>query len=368
MTSRRSQLAFAAVIGAALLLIVVSQVINLGGGGDDDGSVNAGVEVVGYIGSEKRDFLDNPEIQRILRERYGLEIDYTAMGSIEQVTTADTTGVDFLWPSNEVALEFYRDRNAGSVKSATIFNSPIVMYSWSDVVNALSGEGFIRLEGDIYYVDIEALVTYILDDHRWSDVGMDELIDGIKIYSTNPTRSNSGNMFYGLLANILAEGDVANDQTVEAVLPTIKAYYDSLGNLETSSGFLFDKYISQGMGAYPLIMGYESQLIEFSLQNEASRAMILDQVRIVYPRPTVWSSHPVIALTENGERVMEALQDEEIQRLAWEQHGFRSGLLGIDNDPSVMDVANIPESITAVIPLPRPSVMFRLNEYLESGV
>ncbi|MGV2433761.1 MAG UNVERIFIED_CONTAM: hypothetical protein LVT10_01705 [Anaerolineae bacterium] len=48
---------------------------------------------------------------------------------------------------------------------------------------------------------------------------------------------------------------------------------------------------------------YESLIIEYGLQNQASSATIQDQVRIVYPQPTVWSAHPAIALSEEGQGI-----------------------------------------------------------------
>ena len=75
-------------------------------------------------------------------------------------------------------------------------------------------------------------------------------------------------------------------------------------------------------------------LVEFSLQNPKLWPKVKDKVRILYPQPTVWSSHPLIILQEQAEGLIEALQDEEIQKIAWEQHGFRSGLAGQSRRPS----------------------------------
>lgn len=62
-------------------------------------------------------------------------------------------------------------------------------------------------------------------------------------------------------------------------------------------------------------------------------------------------------LIDNSGRLIDALRDRELQRLAWEEHGFRSGLLGLQNDPAVLDVAGVPETVQGVIPLPIPAVM-----------
>ena len=52
--------------------------------------------------------------------------------------------------------------------------------------------------------------------------------------TTDPVRSNSGNMFAGLLANVLV-GGVADERSVEAVLPRLKAIFEKLGYMESVS-------------------------------------------------------------------------------------------------------------------------------------
>jgi hypothetical protein len=369
--SKRLLLGIGLLVAAAAIIAAVTFM-----GGDEDSNDDSSTEsnepqmvtVTGFTGSEKTGFFDNPDIQQILEEKYQLRVDYTKAGSIEMVET-DSSGMDFLWPSNEVALALYEERNP-SVKSETIFNSPIVMYSWSEVTEVLMEQGIVELvDGTYYVVNMPELVNFILEGQTWEDVGLPELFGQVKVISTDPTKSNSGNMFYGLLANLLVGGEVANDQTIEEVLPTLKSYYDSLGLLQEGSGDLFKQFVNRGVGEYPIIVGYESQLIEFTVENPQNVEQIRERVNVLYPRPTVWSSHPVIALTDNGERLMLALQDPDIQQIAWEVHGFRSGgsFAGVDNSPGVLLVGGIPEQITAVLNLPRPSAMARMNNYLATG-
>lgn len=373
------------IIGLVLLAVAAAIIVGLQvmGGSDEDenGGPSSGSDVTsvprvqiitGYIGGEKEGFLQNPKIQQILRDRYYLEVDFTRMGSIDLVR-ADSTGLDFLWPSNEVALQLYRDDHPGvAVKTETIFNSPIVMYSWPPIVDALIAQGIVELQGGVYYViNTAKMVDLIIAGTHWQDIGLPQLFGNVSVISTDPTRSNSGNMFYGLLANLLvAENNPANtvatDATIEAVLPTIKAYYDSLGFLPTGSGEMWDSFVSVGMSQNPIIVGYESQLIEFSIEQAANPDQV-NGIRVLYPRPTVWSSHPIIALTDGGEKLMEALQDPEILDIAWREHGFRTGFGGMVNDPQALSVTGIPEDITAVLPLPRPTTMERIIEYLQTG-
>jgi hypothetical protein len=51
---------------------------------------------------------------------------------------------------------------------------------------------------------------------------------------------------------------------------------------------------------------YENQLVEFSLQNRQALDLIRDQLRIIYPKPTVRASHPLIAITDAGAQLIKA--------------------------------------------------------------
>jgi len=137
--------------------------------------------------------------------------------------------------------------------------------------------------------------------------------------------------------------------------------------MESTTGVLFDQYLRTGVGSYPLIVGYENQIVEFALQHADIWPKVKDRMRILYPVPTVWSSHPFISLSARGTRLMEALKDPEIQKIAWEQHGFRTGLTGVPNDPGVLPVPGIPESITKVIPMPTPQVMDTILAAIQGG-
>lgn len=43
-----------------------------------------------------------------------------------------------------------------------------------------------------------------------------------------------------------------------------------------------------------------------------------------------------------------------------EKHGFRTGVIGQENDPKILEVVGIPESITEVVPMPNPIIMEKL--------
>ena len=314
----------------------------------------------GYVGGEKTPFLENVTVKQLLLKKYGLELSVIKAGSIEMVEQPVPPDVDFLWPSSQVALELYKIKNRTPLKSEIIFNSPLVLYTWDVIAQSLEKQGFVQKQGNSYYItDMRQLLDMIVAGKKWADIGVGELFGKIAITTTDPVKSNSGSMFAGLVATIL-QGDVVDMTTVDLVLPNLKNMFARLGYMPPSSQDLFQQYLTKGIGDKPIIVGYENQAVEFSLQNRQLWPKVKDKIRILYPKPTVWSSHPIMILHENANPLIAAMQDPEIQKIAWEQHGFRTGLVGVQNDPSVLDVAGIPESITNVVPMPSPQVMEKI--------
>ena len=162
-------------------------------------------EIHGYVGGEKVGLLEDEEVADILRDRYGLSIDYAKAGSIDMVTE-DTSGQDFLFPSNQTALELYEQTHGSPVRSEIILNTPIVLYTRSAVAEALLNAGLASRTNGIYYVDMAALAGEIESGTSWADIGLPQLYGSVTVATTDPTKSNSGNMFAGLLANTLCGG------------------------------------------------------------------------------------------------------------------------------------------------------------------
>jgi hypothetical protein len=96
-------------------------------------------------------------------------------------------------------------------------------------------------------------------------------------------------------------------------------------------------------------------MIEFAASDPGQWASAKDRVAVLYPQPTVWSQHSVVALTDAAIPLIAAMKDPEIQKIAWERHGFRAGVGTKNSAPK--GIAGIPESIDKVVSMPRYSVM-----------
>jgi hypothetical protein len=354
------------IIGVGIIAVVLigAFIFQMNSGDEDAVFFSAGAEKVeGFIGSEKSTFLSNPEVQKFFNDR-GYDVSFSKAGSIEMVGRGFGEESQFLWPSSQVALEIYQS-NFGRGKSEIIFNSPIVIYTWDEVLSSLADQAYVEEQDGVWYLTkFEDFLQGIIQGKSWQDLGVKRLFGPAKIIFTDPTKSNSGNMFLGLMSNILL-GELATDERISGVIPTIKSMIDNLGYLEHSTGYLFEQYLQKGMGSYPMIVGYESQIVEFALNFPEAWENLKDKLRILYPVPTVWSSHPFIAKDEASEEILNLLKDPEIQQLAWTSHGFRSGLISIQNDPSDLGMDFIPKDIDFVQNMPRFIVMEKILLELE---
>ena len=164
-------------------------------------------------------------------------------------------------------------------------------------------------------------------------------------------------MFAGLLANVLSADGVADESDVADVLPKLKTIFGQSGYMESSSADLFSQFLRTGMGAKPIMAGYESQMLEFAVENPDDWNQVKDDIVVLYPIPTVWSSHPYLALDEAGSRGIDALLDSEVQALAWSKHGFRTGVSGAGADTSKFPVNGLVSVVTQVASMPDAHVM-----------
>lgn len=324
------------------------------------------VEVSVFFGGEKSALLQNPKVTKILEDRYRITLSASKAGSVEMATTLDTTGRDCIWPSNLVAVELAKQSGKPVLSDTTIFNSPIVFFAWDEVADALEQQGVVTRRNDGFLTaDVAQLVQMIQSEARWQeDLGLN-IYGRFRVFSTHPAKSNSGNIWSGLLATALNGGSVATDADLPRLLPQIKGYFEQMGHMEASSGDIFGNFLKQGMGSRPIIVGYENQMIEFLNQNAAAADMINARIRVLYPEPTVFASHPLISLSPDCARLAEALTDPELQAIAWADHGFRTGLIGVENDPADITAAKLPESISLVVPMPTASTMSQIINTVE---
>ena len=320
----------------------------------------ADVSINGYIGGEKIGIVENQKFKDYVKKKFGLSMDYQKAGSFQMVD-ADSSEMDYIWPSSQLPEELYVKQGKSKKKSEIVFNTPIVLYSWTSVAQGLVDSGIARKDGDVYYVNMEEIANHIYNQTKWKDIGVDAY-DTVVVQTTDPNKSNSGNMFLGLLANALNGNQPVTRADLAEIQGKIEKIYNKIGYMESSSSDIFSQYVRQGAGGYPLIAGYENQILEFSLQKPSVYEALKDEMIILYPEPTVWSSHVYISLTDKGNIGLEVFKDPKVQEIVWEEHGFRTTTSSATNP---FNIKGIPSTITKVMRMPSVDVHLELMKAAE---
>ena len=392
------------IVGVILFAILILVIIGLKVFKDNGHSIGGLTTVYVATGGGKEDFLADKDVVKILQKKYKLNVVYDGWSngktvqwpliresvglgnqSIAQIMkddkssyTISSSGVstyDALFTSDQRFYDYYQlqpnksegeaDRYRVNGGSLTL-NTPIVIYSWGKIVDALENEGIVTQKDGVYYIsDMNKLMNYILEGKKWSDLGLNELYGKINIASTDPVTSSPGATYYGLLLSTLSEGDVT-DESISNYLPQLHQFYIKSGYMNNAPADLFDRYLKTGMGGQPMIVDYEKSIIDFANANPEGFKQVKDDIRILYPSPTIWNSHCFAYFTDNGKKLFEAFDDKEIQQIAWERYGFRTGITGGSYDVSSIGIG-VPQTISSTVSSLKMATYNELIDYLKNG-
>ena len=364
------------IIGIVILVVVIIAVIGIKScTKSNDGKT--GDFIYAAVGGGKEDLLADQEINNIFLNKYNFTMigDSWSNGKTVKVPVVreDKSKYDLIFFSDQRFYDYYKttpkaDEAARDyvLDGGLTLNTPIVIYSWDTVVDALIKENIVTKKGEIYYItDMNKLINYILEGKKWSDIGLNNIYGNINIDSTDPVTSSPGATYYGLLLSIMSNGSV-DDANISKALPKLKQFYLKSGYMNNTPADLFEMFLKTGVGAKPMIVDYEKSIIDFANSNPDGWNQVKDKIRILYPTPTIWNSHCIAALTENGKRVLKAFEDNNVSQIAWEKYGFRVGITGGNYDVS-KTITGIPQTIDSVTSGLKMDVYNKLIEYLSQG-
>ena len=294
--------------------------------------------VRGLIGSEKESFYSDVRVQAILRKN-GIAVQFEKVGSRAIAQRADLKNFDFAHPAGApAALKIQQTVKAQQLY--TPFFTPMVIASWRSLLPTLQAEGLVAQEaGNYYLIDMPKLMALMDKGMRWKDMKGNTTYltsKSVLVSSTDVRRSNSAAMYLAL-ASYVANGNnvVQSDAEMQKILPLMGSIFLKQGFQEASSAGPFEDYLSMGIGKAPLVMIYESQFLEYRMRaasasaaaasaatastGDASQEMVL-----LYPRPTIFTKHVLVAITPKGQKLGALLEsDAGLQALAVE-YGYRT--------------------------------------------
>ena len=360
------------VLGVILFIVLIALIIGIKVYNDNETEIESAIETIKEetltdvtiaVGGGKEDFIADERVVEIMKTKYGINpiYDTWSNGKIIKdplIRESDKSSYDLMFCSDQRFYDYYKlpaDRSKGEASRYTVLNggltlnTPIVIYSWGDVTNALMNEGIVTQINDVYYItDMNKLLNYILEGKKWADIGLPMLYVNINIASTDPVTSSPGATYYGLLLSIMCGGYVT-DSGVNENMPRLKQFYEKSGYMNNTPADLFEKYLKTGMGGAPMIVDYEKSIVEFATSNPSGFEQVKDDIRILYPTPTIWNSHCIATFTQEGNLYNNVFEDPEIQKIAWEKYGFRTGVSAGNYDVSSLGITGIPQTITSLV-------------------
>jgi len=279
----------------------------------------------GLIGSEKETFFADARVQKALA-LHGITVNVEKAGSRVIAGRYDATKFDFGFPSGAPAAQQLRSLSKAS-NVFTPFYTPIVFASWRPIADILVANGLAAKQGDFYFiVDLPGLMATVEKGTRWKELKSSSAFPTSKsvlVNSTDVRTSNSAAMFLSLASYIANNQQIVQSQEdVDRVMPIVAPLFLRQGFQEQSSAGPFEDYLALGMGKAPLLVAYESQMVEFWLKNP--ERLKADMV-LLYPRPTVYSKHVLVPYTAAGARLGVALESDPALRELAHEYGYRTG-------------------------------------------
>jgi hypothetical protein len=283
------------------------------------------VSLRGLIGSEKETFFADPRVQKALALQ-GITVNVEKAGSRAIAGRYDATKFDFGFPSGAPAAQQLRSLSKAS-NVYTPFYTPIVFASWRPIAEILVANGMAAKQGDFYFiVDMPGLLAAVEKGTRWKELKASSAFPTSKsvlVNSTDVRTSNSAAMFLSLASYIANNQQIVQSQEdVDRVMPIVAPLFLRQGFQEQSSAGPFEDYLALGMGKAPLLVAYESQMVEFWLKNP--ERLKADMV-LLYPKPTVYSKHVLVPYTPAGARLGAALESDPALRELAHEYGYRTG-------------------------------------------
>ncbi len=316
-------------------------------------------------GSEKLDFLRDPELARVLAAE-GLVLDVQKAGSREIATRPDLKEFDVAYPAGAAAAR----KIAAATGSRRVYNSfytPMAVASWKQLLPTLEGNGIVRRqEGAYFIVDMRKLVELMEQGVRWKELQPNPnyaVSKSVLITSTDVRTSNSAAMYLAL-ASYLANGDnvIDTEAGADGVADRLVHLFAKQGYQESSSSGPFEDYVTMKLGKSPLVMIYEQQFLEYAFRHQALDPNMV----LLYPQPTILTKHTIVALTDKGARFADVFErNAQVWAIA-RRYGFR----GTDNTALLAEAKTrgleVPPTLVDVVDPPTYDLLERMISRIET--
>ncbi|WP_040702392.1 hypothetical protein [Nocardiopsis ganjiahuensis] len=315
-SGRRWVLLLGVTVIIALLAVLGVVVVNRFGGAGEP------VAVEGIVGSEKVALFEDERVRARFAE-LGFDVRVRPRGSRLLAEGADEA--DFVSPGSASASEHVRELH-GVTTEYQPFSTPMVLLSHGPVAEALEGaEVASRKEDGTWSFDLAAYLDLAGERTRWRDLPGNSVSSGnrneVLVRTTDPRTSNSAAMYVVVLSYLLNDEEVVPPGDVDGELSaTLSRLFLAQGQPPESSQQPFEQYRDLGAGHTPLLWAYESQYVYAAVAGPPPP----EDAVLMYPEPTVYSTHTVVPFTDTGDEVGRLLTEDPELRDLIAEHGYRT--------------------------------------------
>jgi Bacterial extracellular solute-binding protein len=262
------------------------------------------IEVSMVYSSEKKEWIEDaaasfkiahPEVKLTLVAKGSLDASQAILDDKEKAlvfSPADTLIMKLF--ASDYRTKFRKEPFAASGPDApqSLVITPMVFVAWEDRAAALTKSG----GGTITW---KALHKAITSNRGWPDVGGKAEWGFVKFGHTNPTQSNSG-MQALLLMTYEYYGKTSGLEVSDLLKPELQLFVKGIEKgvtkFESSTGTFMTDMVRFGPSKYDIAAVYEN-LAALQIENAQGR---WGNLRVLYPKTTLWSDHPVALLARDG--------------------------------------------------------------------
>ncbi|WP_395296609.1 hypothetical protein ACF9IK_26550 [Kitasatospora hibisci] len=289
-----------------------------GPGGGEEPKV---VTVTGVIGSEKRDFFEDPDVKAELAKQ-GIKVSAQTTGSW-LMGDSKLDQLDFAFPASLSPAEEIRRQL--QLKDAPIrpFYSPLVVLAHQPTAEVLKQNGVASQDKatGVWTLKMDAYLDLVKAGRKWEELtgaaGNSDLRGAVFMTTTDPAESSSGALYLAVTSYVLnGHQVVSSGPEVEQVKPVLRALTAKQGIQGSSSDQPFKDFLTNV--GNPLVLAYESQAAQLAVEGKSTGDMT-----VLYPDTTVSSDHTVVGRTEAGRKLAGLLRDDEVLRRLEARYGFR---------------------------------------------
>ncbi|MFI2435631.1 hypothetical protein [Streptomyces sp. NPDC018693] len=309
--------------------------------------------------ASKSDYFRDPEVRRLLLE-HGIRVDIRRLGS-RGIATQSLRGMDVVFPSGQPAAKLVLDRQDRSVRSVRPFVTPLVLGTFRAYAETLVAAGVAtrqQTQGGaptLYYdLNMPAFMNLLDGVHggspradqdrdgkeegadTWNGIGYDNSGEHsnsgrVLVRTSNVCESNSAGTYLSLLAFVANGNSTPGTQNVndpELARAAVTAVAEKIKPLINLQGMWADEqadsYLSDlGESIAPISLIYEHQYLAHQVAHHAKYDEQDTSRVLLYPTPYALTEPQLISLTDDGDRLVQLIEEDEALRDRAIELGFR---------------------------------------------